>query len=133
MKKLILAIIAVILISATMAMALDWHTANQVTVAWDAHPEIATDDVMTYMVYKKQVGGADVFIEETADLQVTVSMTEEGKYYFGVSTKRTTIDDEILESEINWSDVDVPEGSTPNPFGAKYYIRPGPPLNLNIP
>ena len=122
--------IAVILLFSTMAIAIDWYTANQITVEWDAVAKIAPADTITYKVFYKKVGGTPVFVEETATLQSTITMTEEGKYYFGVSTKRM-VEGEELESGINWSDTNG--DSTPNPFGARYYTVPGSPPNLRIP
>ena len=113
-------------------LALDWHTANQATVAWDPSEKIVDTDVITYVLYFKIVGTeVPILAGETADLNFTFTFTNEGKYYLGVSAKRLVIDGEIVESEINWSDVNGE--STPSPFGVRFYVKPEQPKNLHRP
>jgi len=113
-------------------LALDWHTANQVTVAWDPSEKIADTDVISYFLYFKIVGtDTPILAGETADLEFTFTFVDEGKYYLGVSAKRLVADGEIMESDINWSDINGE--STPNPFGVKFYAKPEQPKNLHRP
>ena len=131
MKKLILTLLAIVSMFSPV-LALDWHTANQATVAWDPSEKIVDTDVITYVLYFK-IAGTEVPIlaGETADLNFTFTFTNEGKYYLGVSAKRLVIDGEIVESEINWSDVNGE--STPSPFGVRFYVKPEQPKNLHRP
>lgn len=129
MKKLILTLLAIVSMFSPV-LALDWHTANQATVAWDPSEKIVDTDVITYVLYFKIVGTeVPILAGETADLNFTFTFTNEGKYYLGVSAKRLVIDGEIVESEINWSDVNGE--STPDPFGVKFYVKPDQPKNLH--
>jgi hypothetical protein len=132
MKKLILAFALAIMFTISPVLALDWHTANQVTVAWDPSEKIADTDVISYVLYLRVVGTeTPIKVGETADTQYVVTFTEEGKYYLGVSAKRLVADGESIESDINWSDVNGE--STPNPFGVKFYAKPNQPKNLHRP
>jgi len=131
MKKLILTLLAIVSMFSPV-LALDWHTANQATVAWDPSEKIVDTDVITYVLYFKIVGTeVPILAGETADLNFTFTFTNEGKYYLGVSAKRLVIDGEIVESEINWSDVNGE--STPSPFGVRFYVKPEQPKNLHRP
>ena len=132
MKKLILALVLVTIFIVSPVLALEWQTANQVTVAWDPSEKIADTDVISYILYFKIVGtDIPILAGETADLEFIFTFVDEGKYYLGVSSKRLVADGETLESEINWSDVNGE--STPNPFGVKFYVKPGQPKNLHRP
>ena len=132
MKKLSLALALVIMFTVSPVLALGWHTANQVTVAWDAVGKIVDTDVISYVLYFKIVGtDTPILAGETADLEFAVTFTDEGRYYIGVATKRVVADGEIIESDINWSDVNG--DSTPNPFGVKFYAKPDQPKNLHRP
>ena len=112
--------------------ALEWQTANQLTVAWDPSAKIVSTDIISYTVYSKVMGtDTPVKIGETADTQYVVTFIEEGRYYLGVSATRLVADGETIESDINWSDINGE--STPNPFGVRFYVSPSIPLNLHRP
>jgi hypothetical protein len=123
-------IIAVFLIAfAGLANAVDWQTANQVTVAWDAVPPIQPTDTISYIVYTRFEDGSNQSSgEEVMITQATITFSVEGKYHVGVATKRVVEDGEILISDINWSDTDGE--FTPNPFGIKFYVKPNMPKGL---
>jgi len=130
MKKLILVFALMTMVMASSVLALEWHTANQATVAWDTVDKIVDTDVISYVLYFKIVGtDIPILAGETADLRFTITFTDEGKYYIGVATKRVVADGEALESKINWSDVNGE--STPDPFGVKFYVKPDQPKNLH--
>ena len=114
--------------------AIEWHTADNVRIAWDADTEIKAPDVLAYGVYTKMLpNGPPVFVKEVEMPTVVIQFTTEGRYVVGISTIRYidkgAADEVRLESEVNWSDVNGV--STPNPFGASYYIIPNPPSNLH--
>ena len=145
MKRLFLMIIVSVLTLglAMSASAVEWHTANQVTIAWDAYDGvIQPGDQITYKVYSKQLpAGAELLLNEVSTLGATITFTSEGRYIVGVQTVRGvdengdgTFDpdtEQVLESEINWSDTNGE--FTPNPFGLRYFINPGKTKNLRSP
>jgi len=120
------------------ANAQQWVSVNQLTIAWDAVVPLESTDSISYYIYTKfvstqeQLGSIDTpngtALQETANLQATISFQTEGKYILGVATKRTLSDGTIMVSVINWSDENG--DATPNPFGVIYYVPPDPPLNL---
>ena len=117
------------------AGAIEWHTANQITVAWDAVTTVTAPDVLKYGVWTKMLPNSDaVSLSEQDTTAVTITFEAEGKYIIGVSTIRYvnqgTPEEQRLESEINWSDENGE--NTPNPFAASYYITPANPKNLRV-
>jgi len=115
--------------------AVEWHTANQITVAWNAVTTVTAPDVLKYGVYTKRLpNDAPVFFGEQDALSALITFEAEGKYIIGITTIRYVDqgapDEQRLESEINWSDVNGE--STPNPFGSSYYTTPESPKNLRI-
>jgi hypothetical protein len=144
MKKLFLTLILTLGLALPVSVsAIDWHTANQVTIAWDAYTtDIQPGDKIIYKVYSKKLpNGEETFLEEFTGLTAVVTFVSEGRYILGVSTVRGVDEDgngsfdpateQILESEINWSDVNGE--NTPNPFGLRYFISPGKVKNLRMP
>ena len=125
------------------AGAIEWKTANQITIAWDAYDGIVQPgDQITYKVYSKKLpDGESVFLNEFSVLSAVVTFTTEGRYHLGVQTVRGVDEDgngsfnplteASLESEINWSNVNGTE--TPFPFGGRYFVNPGKTQNLRIP
>jgi hypothetical protein len=142
MKKLFL-ILVLTLGLVLPANAIDWHTANQVTIAWDAYAtDLQPGDKITYKVYSKKLpNGEEKLLKEFTGLTATITFISEGRYIVGVSTVRGVDEngdgnfdpatEQILESEINWSDTNGE--NTPNPFGLRYFVNPGNPKNLRRP
>ena len=138
MKKLIELLIVLafsIFLIVNVAGAVEWHTANQITVEWDAVTTVTAPDVLKYGVYTRMLPNAEpVLLNEQDTTAVTITFEAEGKYIIGVSTIRYvnqgTPEEQRLESEINWSDTNGE--NTPNPFGSSYYITPVGPKNLRI-
>lgn len=141
MKRLFL--IAVLFLGLVLpAFGIDWHTANQVTIGWDAYTtDIQPGDKISYKVYSKSLpNGAEVFLQEVSGLTILITFENEGRYIIGVSTVRGVDEDgngtfdpateQILESEINWSDTNGE--NTPDPFGLRYFISPASPKNMRI-
>ena len=113
------------------AHAIEWHTANQITVAWDANTAVVAPDVLKYGVYTKMLpDGEPVLLQEQDSTAVTITFQAEGRYIIGVTSVRYVggAEGERLESVVNWSDENG--ASTPNPFGASYYTIPDPPTGL---
>ena len=117
---------------------MEWHTANQITVAWDAVEKCAEstcwvkpEDSLKYAVYTKVLpSGEPVLLGEQDNLSAVITFEAEGRYIVGVSAVRYVAgDNERIETNINWSDENGEY--TPNPFGGKYYIVGDPPKNLH--
>jgi hypothetical protein len=129
MKHIALIIIFVLLLAAP-AVALDEFVANEKTVGWDSVAPIQPTDTIAYNIYTKNLATDEiVFIETVPDLQKTIQFNVEGKFTVGISTVRTVADGEVIESIINWSNVNGV--STPNPFIIKWYVPIDPPPNLH--
>ena len=106
-----------------------WHTANQATVAWDAVTTLTNDDpvpegdIVKYKVWLKNAvtGGEPVDLAEVAELEYTITLNTEGRYFVGVSALRYSSEDILLnESIICWSD--VIECTAEGPFGIQYFL-----------
>ncbi len=120
-----------------------WTTANQVTIAWDAvttldnGDPVPTGDQIVYDVFVYNYKGSAMtqVVTGGASTSVTITFNIEGRYVAGVRVKRIvdagTPDEQILESQVNWSNVNGV--NTPNPFGLRYFINPSVPINLRIP
>jgi len=135
-------LIAMLLFVPAPASALDWHTANQKTIGWDAYDNSAGNpgDVIAYNVYlRNTVTGVQSLVDETTELSILITFTTEGMYLAGISTVRkvdinldgvydaTDVDESgfpiILESDISWSDsADIV--AVPIPFGLRYFVAP---------
>lgn len=140
MKKIFMIIMILFVLYIGSASAVDWKVTNQVTIAWDA-PTTFTDGtplvssvIIRYKVYlSNAITDPDksnpVLLGETDQLEYTVTLNVEGKYFAGVSSAR--YDDsgqQLNESDINWSDTNGIW--TPAPFGLAHYLLVGPPANL---
>lgn len=125
MKKLLL-VLAVILLP-VITMGQTWHTANQVTVAWDAVPPIAIGDVIKYQVYTKtSIGGIPVKVDgEITSTSSTITFSQEGRYFIGVQTMRYPTGETVGIPSVKtaWSDVAV-DCASAGPFGIVYYVPP---------
>ena len=124
MKKIYILLLIVLFLVLSIGYSQESYYANQVTVEWDA---VSVDSgSVSYNVYI-ELGGNITKIGDTVDTNYTITFTEEGKYNIGVSAVRT-VDDEVLESDITWSNIE----GVPNPFDVKYYIKPSKPANLKL-
>lgn len=140
MKKLVAALVITLVLCFGSAFGQVWHTANQVTVAWDAvitlengDPLPATD-IVKYKVWLKNVvtGSEPVKLGEVIDLEYTITLNIEGKYFVGASALRYSDEGELLSTSITcWSDVVecVFEGNT---FGIRYYLPSASPGCIRI-
>ena len=125
MKKLFL--VLAILVFAVPAMAQTWHTANQVTVEWDAVAPVQPTDTIKYQIYiRTDTTGPGVALNEVDTTQAVVAFAEEGRYYIGVETVRYVQGEaEPLRSATKaWSN-DALACGPDGPFGVKYFTLPG--------
>ena len=139
MKKIFVAI-AIVLMVATAAWAITWHTANQSTVAWDPVTQNSSGDPIDpaeikYDVYLKNAitGGAETKITEAPiDLtQHTITLNVEGKFYVGVQAVRIVGGEVVSTSAIAWSD--DPQYVQGDTFGIQYFLPPKAPGNIRKP
>ena len=131
MKKLIFTFL-VLLMTAAPSFAQTWHTANQVTLAWDAVVEMSNGapfpatDIIKYKVYMKNAvtGGDPVELGEVTALEYVITLNTEGSYFLGAKTLRYNEANELLnESIIAWSD--IPASCENNEaFGVRYFLPP---------
>jgi hypothetical protein len=135
MKKLLFVVVIVFALAFN-ANAVEWRTANQATIAWDAVTTFEAGDpipenhVIRYRVYIKPDGAETPgLLGETDTLQFIVTLAAEGRFIVGVQSVRYDENNiELSTSEINWSDVNGE--ATPNPFGLVYWLSPAVPINL---
>ena len=135
MKKILLAIVLSLLLIGP-AIAQEWYTANQITVAWDASDGSTVDPVIpqneiSYYVYLSnfmtdQNKENPTRIGETGETQFVITLADSGQYMVGVSAIRTVEGEVVGESEITWSDTSDP------PFGIRFYGAPPAPTSLRI-
>jgi len=141
MKKRYLAIaLGMVLFIATVAFAIDWTTANQATVAWDAITyQLDPGERVTYVVYlanaKTDPNKANpVEVAQTQATQQTVTLGTKGSYFVGVKSV-IEIDDgagnwsAASESAIGWSD-DPQYAQGGAIFGLRFYPAPNVPTEL---
>ena len=124
MKKLVLLIILMFVLS--VGYAQERVYVNQISVECDPVAPIELTDIITYQWWTDSVMLDKVMEGETNVTEFTFTHTIEGEYILGVGTKREVVFpsiSEIVYSEINWSNINIPEGSTPNPF-VSVYIKP---------
>lgn len=110
------------------ASAQTWKTANQVTVGWDA--VTTPTGTITYKVYSRpEAGGTATLMTTAPTTQATVTFTQEGRYYLGVSTVRTVGGVEVESSTISWSS-DPSVTFQAQTFGVEYIIPAPAPVGL---
>jgi len=142
MKKIksILVFLIVLLFTAAPVFAdVNWHLANQTTVGWDAVTTLSDgttvpSEQVSYKVYiAKLVDKTDMVEVGNAivDVEFTVTLNSEGKWFVGVKAVRTIDGVNIDSSRIAWSDMplDCENGTT---FGIMLYLGPANVTGLRI-
>ena len=128
MKYFLLILIGLFFVTGA-AYGQTWHTANQATMAWDAVTQLSNGDpipvgdIVKYKVWLKNAvaGGDPTELGEIAELEYTITLNTEGKYFVGVSALRYSKDNVLLnESAISWSD--MAECTAAGPFGIQYFL-----------
>jgi hypothetical protein len=133
MKKLL--IVLAVLAIALPAYSQTWHTANQVTLAWDVVAKVqTTDQPNKYQVYTK-VGATGVPQKVGAEIAATqqaITFATEGRYFLCAQAVRYPQGETIgIPSQISCSDVTVNvQGGVP--FGVAYFAAPDGPGGLRI-
>lgn len=117
--------IAFVLLTAGAALGLVSHTANQITVAWDA--VTVEEGTVEYDVYLANAitdpdKAAPVKIETTTGLTSLITLGVEGRYFVGVRSARIIDGERVAESEqIAWSDA---AEFAPEPFLVQFFAAP---------
>ena len=121
----------------------EWHTANQITISWDAVTEmqggiaIPETDIIEYKVHLANATTDPdktnpVEIGTTAETTYTITLNTEGKFFVGLQTLRMTSNRTfIAESIIGWTD-DPEIAKDGNIFGLRYFMPPLPPYNVRV-
>ncbi len=137
MKKLfVLMIMTIFFFTASIAVADEWHSANQVTVRWDAvttllnGDPVPEGDLVTYNLYIRsvQTGAEAEVITGVSVLEHTITFAEEGDYHIGIRAVRTIPAAGELparvagQSDIGWSS-DPLIARDGNTFGVSYYFQ----------
>ena len=140
MKRWVLAFILIFFVAVPAAHALNWHTANQATVAWDATTTLAdgtpipAGDAVEYTVYLAnaitdpgKINPSE--IATVATTEYTITLNAEGSFYVGLQSIRLVDSVEVSASAIIWSDdpAVVQGGAT---FGIRYFLSPAAPSGL---
>jgi len=140
MKRWILAFILIFFVAVPAAHALNWHTANQATVAWDATTTLAdgtpipAGSTIEYTVYLAnaitdpgKINPSE--IATVATTEYTITLNAEGSFYVGLQSIRLVDSVEVSASAIIWSDdpAVVQGGAT---FGIRYFLSPAAPSGL---
>ena len=103
-----------------------WHTADSVSLGWDAVPGIA-NDVIRYRVYiKQEPGGTEQEMtsgEGIIETQSLITFTQEGRWFMGVQSARWVENGLVGTSSISWSS-DPAVCANNEAFGAIYFLPP---------
>lgn len=131
-------IVLLLLLTPAIAFAVDnWHTANQITVAWDAVTQLSDGSpvpptsTINYKIYIRPDGAASPITEIASGTatQATITLVAEGKYVAGIKAVRIESGETISESAISWSD-DPIVVSAAGTFGVIYFRAPKVPGGL---
>ncbi len=140
LDKLSVIFLVLFLTFSVTAFSQEWHTANQITITWDAVTElegglaIPEPDIIEYRVYlANAVTDPDktnpAEIDITGDTSYMITLTGEGQYFVGLQTLRKLGGVIIGKSVIGWTDdpAIVLDGNT---FGIRHFLPPMVPVGL---
>ena len=141
LSKLSIIFLVLFLTFSVTAFSQEWHTANQITITWDAVTElqggvaIPETDIIEYRVYlSNTITDPDktnpAEIDITGDTSYVITLVNEGQYFVGLQTIRKLVDGEVIgESYIGWTDdpAIVSNGVT---FGIRHFLPPMVPVGL---
>lgn len=132
MKKLLL--VFAILVFVVPAMAQTWHTANQVTLAWDAVPPPVDSSnnplpgdikYQCYIKFQSSAAEAVKVGSEIEETQQAISFSAEGRYYLCAQALRYPPNEtEPVKSTLSCTH-DPAVTATGQAFGVKYFVPPG--------
>ena len=129
------------LLYTALGLGQEWHTANQITITWDAVTEmqgrvaIPETDIIEYRVYlSNAITDPDktnpAEIDITGDTSYLITLVNEGQYFVGLQTIRKLADGEVIgESVIGWSD-DPAIVFEEHTFGIRHFLSPMVPVGM---
>jgi hypothetical protein len=137
MKRITLAclILALIPMTAT-AEVISWHTANQVTVGWDAVTTNVDGEPVTgtieYAVFIAAQDKADpVQLWRGADTSTVLTLTVQGHFLLGIKSYLMVDGQQTAESDYGWTDdPEIVAGG--NTFGLMFFKAPARVTGLNL-
>jgi hypothetical protein len=131
MKKIFGLIIILMLVFSVNTFAIDWVTANEKTIGWDASTlsngdPVPEDNIIQYKIFLANAvtdpyKTNPVEIGTTELLEYTLTLNVEGKYLPGVQAIRIIDGEEVSTSIIGWSD-DPVICKDEKTFGIRYYL-----------
>uniref|UniRef100_A0A6M3IGW2 Uncharacterized protein n=1 Tax=viral metagenome TaxID=1070528 RepID=A0A6M3IGW2_9ZZZZ len=131
-----IALVALLLLLPLNASAIEWRTANQVTVAWDAvttledGTTIPAGSTVQYQVFiRVDPGGTPVAGATTNATQAVITLATEGRFHVGIKAQRLVSGQVVSESLIAWSS-NVASAAGGNTWGVVYYLPLAPAKNL---
>jgi hypothetical protein len=131
-----LILISILLLSAVFmtppVAALDWHTADQATVAWDAVTvntdggHLGAQDNVEYSVYltdsTNPLKDSSTAVWRGSETQTLVTLSQEGSFYAGVRAHRIRDGTEVSISSVSWAD--DPVVTNDSPWGLLFFFPP---------
>jgi len=108
---------------------------GQVIVEYDVVAPTEITDVISYQLFVDSDTTGEIMVGETDLLVYTIIFTTEEEYKIGVRTKREVhlpSFTDVTYSDINWSIIDIPVGSTPNPFVLRFIKQAKSSMNLRL-
>lgn len=140
MIKKTLALIAGILLLASVCQAQTWVNVNQLTCTWDIvttdgdGDPLPADGVLHYKLY---LANADtdptktspVQVADVTTLEATITLNTKGRYYVGVKAVWIYTDLSEMESGINWAD-EIENQETVDLWAIRHHVSPKPAKNL---
>lgn len=131
MKRLTIAFIIVLALVTPSWAQVNWKTANQVTVAWDAVAQLSNNNplpggnTIEYEIYYAPPAKAPLTLAATViTTQTVVTFADEGRYLIGLKSIRYDgTHTKLSESVMVWSDdPTVCQGGVT--FGVVYFLAP---------
>lgn len=135
LRKLSVIFLVLFLAFSVPAFSQEWHTANQITVHWNAVTEleggivIPETNLIEYRVYlanaitdPDKTNPAEIGI--AGDTSYVITLVNEGSYFIGLETIRRLADGTLIgESGIGWTD-DPAIALDGHTFGIRHFLPP---------
>jgi hypothetical protein len=118
---------AFFLLMFTAAHALEWHSANSITLGWDNTNTDLTD--VSYEVFRTKHNHTDTLSLGLTNATEMVVTLPEGKWLLGVASVRIVDGQEVARSEVAWSDDPLYADPT---FGVQFFKGPAAPKGLRV-
>jgi hypothetical protein len=140
MKRLHLALfvtlfLALVMVLAGPAHAIEWHTADSVTVTWDPvtadgdGDPISVGTIEYEIVYARLDRSDPVSLWRGADTSAVLTLPTKGRYLLGIKTLQLIDGEVVAESDYGWTDdpaivADTDGDGTGDVFGIQMFVPP---------